>query len=196
MPPPRAASRSTSSGSDSATVSAPASRVSGAGADSTSSPTWASETGNAVTPAVASANCLVGGHLDAFDDRVGDLRGEEPDGAQGVIVAGDDVVDHGGIAVGVDNSDDRDAELAGFLDGDGFVVRIDDEERVGQAPHVLDAGEVGLQVLALALELDDFLLGEEVVAAVGGHIIQFLKALDRLLHRDPVGEQARPASAG
>ena len=60
----------------------------------------------------------------------------------------------------------------------------------GRPLHVLDAGEVGLQVLALALELDDFLLGQQLVAAVGGHIIQFLKALDRLLHRDQVGEQA------
>ena len=45
-------------------------------------------------------------------------------------------------------------------------------------------------MLALALELDDFLLGQQLVAAVGGHVVQFLKALDRLLHGDPVGEQA------
>ena len=48
----------------------------------------------------------------------------------------------------------------------------------------------GLQVLALALELDDFLLGEQFVAAVGGHLIEFLKALHRFLHGDPVGQKA------
>jgi hypothetical protein len=45
-------------------------------------------------------------------------------------------------------------------------------------------------VLALALELDDFLFGEQVVAAVGGHLIEFLKALHRFLHGHPVGEEA------
>ena len=67
--------------------------------------------------------------------------------------------------------------------------------RVGKALHGLDTGEVGREVLALALELDDFLLGEELVAAVGGHVVEFLQALDRLLHGDPVGEQtAQPAA--
>ena len=86
---------------------------------------------SAVTPAMSAAG-LVAGHLHAFDHRVGDLGGKEADGAQGVIVAGDHVVDHGRIAIGVDHGDDRDAQLAGFLDGDGFVVRIDDEQGVGQ----------------------------------------------------------------
>ena len=119
------------------------------------------------------AKALLGDHLDAFVGRVSDLRGEEADGAEGVVVAGDDVVDDGGVAVGVDDGDDRDAELAGFGDGDGFVVGVNDEDGVGKALHALDAGEVGRQVLALALELDDFLLGEELVAAVGGHVVEF-----------------------
>ena len=45
-------------------------------------------------------------------------------------------------------------------------------------------------MLALALQPDDFLLGQQLVAAVGGHLIQFLKALDGFLHGDPVGQQA------
>src|SRR6185437_10872107 len=82
----------------------------------------------------------LGDHLDAFVGRVRDLGGKEADGAQGVIVAGDYVVDNGGIAVGVDDGDDRDAELAGFGDGDGFVVGVNDEDRVGKTLHVLDTG--------------------------------------------------------
>src|ERR1700735_4367467 len=55
------------------------------------------------------SKCLVSDHVDAFGGRVGDLRSEEPDGAESVVVAGNDVVDNGGIAVGVDNRDDRNA---------------------------------------------------------------------------------------
>jgi hypothetical protein len=117
------------------------------------------------------------------------------DGAKGVVVAGDDVVDLSGIAVGVDDGDDRDAKLAGFGNGDGFVVGVNDEDGVGKALHALDTREVGREVLALALELDDFLLGEEFVTTVGGHIVKFLEALYGLLHGDPVSEEtAEPAA--
>ena len=43
-------------------------------------------------------------------------------------------------------------------------------------------------------QLDDFILGQQLIAPVGSHLVQFLEALDRLLHGDPVGEQsAQPA---
>src|SRR3712207_7948476 len=45
-------------------------------------------------------------HLLSFDDGIGDTRGEEADGAQGVVVSGDDVVDAFGRAVGVDDGDE------------------------------------------------------------------------------------------
>ena len=48
---------------------------------------------------------------------------------------------------------------AGFLHGDGFLVGIDHEEHIRQAGHVLDTGKVLSQMLALALQADDFLLG-------------------------------------
>jgi hypothetical protein len=47
----------------------------------------------------------------ALDHGVGHHGGDELDGADGVIVAGNGVVDLVGIAVGIGNSDDRDAEL-------------------------------------------------------------------------------------
>src|SRR5215472_12523307 len=101
--------------------------------------------------------CLLVGNLGllveraAFGDGVGNLGGEEADGAQGVIVAGDDPVHHVGIAVGVHDGDDGDAHAAGFLDGDLFGVRIDDEHGVRQLGHVLDALQVLLQVLHLTV---------------------------------------------
>ena len=80
---------------------------------------------------------LLGDHLDAFVGGIGDLRGEEADGAESIVVAGDDVVDLSGIAVGVDDGDDRDAKLAGFGDGDGFVVGVNDEDETVDLEAVL-----------------------------------------------------------
>src|SRR5579872_2022434 len=45
-------------------------------------------------------------------------------------------------------------------------------------------------MLALAFELNDFLLRQQLVAAIRGHLIELLQPLDRLLHRHPIGEQA------
>ena len=69
----------------------------------------------------------------AFDHGVGDLAGEEADGAQRVVVAGDHPVDFIGIAVGIDDRHHRDTETAGFLHRNRFLVRIDHEDHVRQA---------------------------------------------------------------
>src|SRR6185312_15894236 len=76
---------------------------------------------------------LVGDHGRAFERRVSNLRGEEADGAESVVVAGDHVVDNRRIAVGIDDRNNRDAELASFGDSDGFVVGVNDEDRVRKA---------------------------------------------------------------
>ena len=49
--------------------------------------------------------------LAAFEDGVGDALGEQQDGADGVVVGGDHVVDLVGVAVGVHQADDLDAQL-------------------------------------------------------------------------------------
>src|SRR5690606_20210259 len=54
----------------------------------------------------------------AFQHRVGGGGGVQLHRADGVVVAGDRVVDQRRIVVGVDHRDHRDAQLAGFLDGD------------------------------------------------------------------------------
>src|SRR2546428_132262 len=56
--------------------------------------------------------------LRAVDDRVRDARGDELDRADGVVVAGDDVVDEIRIAVRVGDRDDRELELVRLLHGD------------------------------------------------------------------------------
>ena len=49
-------------------------------------------------------------------------------------------------------------------------------------------------MLALALQLDNFFLGKQLVPAICGHVIQFLQPLHRLLHRHPISQKsAQPA---
>ena len=107
---------------------------------------------------------------------------------------GIDEVDLVGIAVGVDDADHRDLQLARLVDGDLFLARVDDEERVGQPAHVADAFEVLLQLALLLLGLGDFLLRHELVAAVGGHRLEIAQPRDAALNGREVGQQsAEPA---
>jgi hypothetical protein len=59
---------------------------------------------------------------------------DQADRADGVVVAGDDVVDEVGVAVRVGDGDDGDAELARLADRDRLLVRVDDEDRRAGAP--------------------------------------------------------------
>ena len=65
----------------------------------------------------------------AFDDRVGDYGREQLNGTDCVVVAGNDIVDEVGVAVGVDDGDDGDTEFARFAHGVLFPLEIDDEEK-------------------------------------------------------------------
>ena len=97
----------------------------------------------------------------AFDDGFGDGGAEETDRPDGVVVARDLVVDHVGVAVGVDHRHDRNAELVRLLDRDLLLLRIDHEERVGELAEALDAAQGGHQLFALVAHLaEHFLLGE------------------------------------
>ena len=116
--------------------------------------------------------------------------GEQPDRAQRVVVAGDDVVDFVGIAVGVDDADDRDLQLARLVDRDLLLAGVDDEQRVGQPRHVADAFEVLLELALLLLELGDLLLRQRLVAAVGLHRLEVAQPREAALDRREVGQQA------
>ena len=76
---------------------------------------------------------LVAQQLRAFDDGIGNLRCKQPDRAQRVIVAGDHVIHFAGIAIRIHDGDHRNAQLAGFAHRNLLFVRIDHEDRVGQA---------------------------------------------------------------
>jgi hypothetical protein len=106
-----------------------------------------------------SAICLSVSGLRAFGHRIGNLRGEQPDRAQRVVVARNHVIHFAGIAVGIDHRDHRNAQLARLAHRDLLFVRVDHEHRIRQAAQVLDARQVGLQVLALAFQLDTSFFG-------------------------------------
>src|SRR5699024_8593042 len=89
----------------------------------------------------------------ALHDGVRHGAGDQLDSADGVVVAGDDPVDLIGVAVGIDDRNDGDVQLAGLGDGDALLVGIDDEQGLGQGLHVLHAAQVLVQLLHLQLQL-------------------------------------------
>ena len=117
-----------------------------------------------------------GGDEATLLDGVGDDAAHERAGADGVVVAGDDVLDDVGVAVGVDDGDDRDAELVGLGDGDVLLLRVEDEDGVGQLLHAADAAEVALELLELAAEQERFLLGHGLELAGGPHALVLLSS--------------------
>ena len=107
---------------------------------------------------------------------------------------GNRIVDFVGIAVGVDDGDDRNLELARFEDRDALFLRIDDEDRVGQAVHVFDAAQEALEFVHLVLQLGDFFFGKAVEIALSLHVLELAQARDALLDGREVGQRsAQPA---
>src|SRR5690606_36466400 len=112
------------------------------------------------------------------------------DGTDGVVVTRDDVVDAFRAAVGIDDADDRNAQLVGFGDGDALVVDVDHEQRVRQAAHVLDAAQAAIQLFQVAGAHQGFFLGQLGEGAVLGLGFQLGQALDRSTDGLVVGQHA------
>ena len=119
-------------------------------------------------------------------DRVGD------DGARldRVVVAGDDEVDPVGVAVGVDQADDRDAQALGLADGDQLGLEVDDEHRVGRALHVLHAAEVGAQLGEVGLGGHALARRQQRELALGLVALEVVQAPDALVDGLEVRQQA------
>ena len=100
--------------------------------------------------------------LASLDAGIGDARRDQLDGANRVIVSGDDEIDQVWVAVGVGERDNRNVKLTCLVDGDVLVVRIDDEEHRRKAVHHLDAAEVLLELFALAADGKGLLFAERV----------------------------------
>src|SRR6185437_10885730 len=98
--------------------------------------------------------------LDAVNRRARDQVAIECDGTPGVVVAGNRVADPFRIGVRVHDRDYRHMQLAGLGDGDRLLVGVDHEHQIGHCAHVLDAAERALELVLLAGELQQLLLGE------------------------------------
>ncbi len=129
------------------------------------------------------------GALDAVDHRLGDEIAIKRDRPAGVVVARDRMGNLLGIAIGIDHGDDGDVELVGLGDRDRLLVGVDDEDDVGNPAHVLDAAQGAFQLVTLAREVEELLLGEAVGLA-GEHLLEHPQPLDRVGDGLPIGERA------
>ena len=72
-----------------------------------------------------------------------------------------------------------------------FLVGVDDEQDVGQPAHLLDAAERALELVALAGETQELLLGQpEVFLVLAELLLQLLQAAHGDGNRLPVGHHA------
>src|ERR1700741_600623 len=82
------------------------------------------------------------------------------DGARRVVIARDGKRDPVGIRIRVENGRHGNAKLSSFRHRDRFLVGVDHEEDAGQPPHILDAAERTLELVAFAQDLQQLLLGQ------------------------------------
>ena len=109
--------------------------------------------------------------------------------ADRVVVAGDHEVDAVGVAVGVDQADDRDPQARASLTAIASVLRSIDEHRVGDALHVLDAAEVRPQLREVGLGGHPLAGRQQRQLALGLVALEVVQALDALVDRLEVGQQ-------
>ena len=134
----------------------------------------------------------------ALDDGVGDHPAQERARADRVVVARDHVVDDVGVAVRVDDGDDRQAELARLGDRDVLLLRVDHEDRVREPLEVarcrprLRSSFSSSRRVAERLALRHALEVAGAICIVRSSVMRFDAARDGL----EVGEHAARASAG
>src|SRR5215207_5026611 len=127
----------------------------------------------------------------AVGDRVGDHPGEQRDRSDRVVVAGNLVVDLVRVAGGDEDGDHRDAQLVRLADGDVLLRGVDDPHRARDAGHVPDAAEGLRELVLLAAQDQQLLLGH----ARAGHVVEvelleLLEALQPPVDGLEVGEHA------
>src|SRR5690606_11052558 len=127
---------------------------------------------------------------------VGDGGGDEPHRTNGVVVAGDHVVDLIGVAVGVGDRHDRDVQLLALVHRDGFLIGIDDEHGRRHGAHALEAADVLLEPGALLFELHGLLLGQLLIGPVLAHALDGPEALETALDGTEVGQGAAEPAVG
>ena len=95
-----------------------------------------------------------------------------------------------GVAVGVDEADDRNAQAPCLAHGDLLGVEVDHEHRVRHALHVLHPAEVGLELGQVGLGGHALARGQQLELPVGLVALEVVQARDALGDRLVVRQQA------
>src|ERR1700682_421273 len=132
----------------------------------------------------------LGHRLLALEHRIGDAGGIQLDGAHGIVVARDHVVDAIGRAVGVDDGHHRNAELLRLVKRDVLVAGVDHNQPIRERRHVLDAAETPLELVHLAPQLGGLFLATLLQRTGGGEFRDFPESLDGLADGLEVREHA------
>ena len=101
-------------------------------------------------------------------------------GTERIIIAGDRVINTIRAGVAVNNRDDGNAKGVGFLNSDGFLVGINDENQIRQATHFLDPAKGAFELFQLTGELERFLFRQGLDFLTTEAIFQGTKTADRL----------------
>ena len=109
---------------------------------------------------------------------VADRPGNQGAGPDRVVVAGNHIVDPVGVAVGVDQADDGNAQALGLAHRDRLGLEVDHEYRVRQTLHVLDPAEVGPELLQVGQGGHALARGQQLELALGLVALEVVQTLD------------------
>ena len=134
------------------------------------------------------------GLLVTLDEALGggirDDAGEQAHRADRVVVTRDRVLELVGVGVGVEDADDRDAELVRLVDGEVLALGVDDPDRAtGSSSGCGYHRGVFCSLIELALLDEQLLLGEALRGVVEVELLELLHAREALGDRLEVGEQ-------
>src|SRR5579884_2596819 len=97
---------------------------------------------------------------DAVDRRARGKIAIEGNRPPRIVVARHGIGDAVWVAIGVENSDDRNPQPLRFFHGQLLFVGIDDKEEIRNAAHILDSPKRPVELIALAGHHQALLLGK------------------------------------
>src|ERR1019366_4740629 len=139
---------------------------------------------------LASAFLLAAEDRVALGDDLSDRLCDQRAGADRVVVARDHEVDAVGVAVGVDQGADRDAQAPGLFERDRRGLGVHPEHGVGHALHVLHAPEVAAQLLQIGLRGHPLAGRQQGELALGLEAFEVVQPADTQADRLEVRQQA------
>ena len=127
---------------------------------------------------------------ETFGNGVRDHTSQQSDGTNCIVIARNRVSDVIRVRVGVEDSDDGDAELGGFAHREVFALGVDNPQRAGGLGEVTNSTERLVELDELAAFHEEFLLGESLGRVIEVDLFQFLHALEAAEDGLEVGEKS------